>query len=516
MTRILIFLLSVLAAVYAITVFAYLDGRIAGEAFGYKFDGPAGLIIGGFFALLLIVIYATHVIKNLMAMPAKLKAREKEARRARGVTALTRGFEALAAGDAAGAAHHAKTARNQLEDVSLTQLLTAQAAQISGDETAARESFSKMLEAPETEFVGLKGLFLQAMSAGDQATARGYAERAFRLRPNARWAFESVFELGLERGAWGETRDAVAQARRNKVVSAGKADRATAALLTADAYASALTDDQKTALSEAQSALKLAPGFTPAALLAVRLLAEAGKKGKAAKAVEAAFAAAPHPALIKAFDLLYADDDHDIRADKLRKLSEKNATSREAILLKARAAILNSEWESATDLLEPLLIKAPMAAEFTLMADALAGQQGPDAARPWLERAANAPRDPRPGADGEFHFTRDGWAQLVREFMEHERLAPAPLEKVEFGMSSDEIKLLIAPPVAVDEDEIAADAASVTSEPQEVVAEGAVDEGAAVEEAPDADNAAADDGDDDHIHNDEEAARAAAAAREVS
>ena len=515
MTRILIFLLSVLAAVYAITVFAYLDGRIAGEAFGYKFDGPAGLIIGGFFALLLIVIYATHAIKNLLAMPAKLKAREKEARRARGVTALTRGFEALAAGDAAGAAHHAKTARNQLEDVSLTQLLTAQAAQISGDETAARESFSKMLEAPETEFVGLKGLFLQAMSAGDQSTARGYAERAFRLRPNARWAFESVFELGLERGAWGETRDSVKQARRNNVISADKADRAIAALLTADAYAAALTQDHKTALSEAQSALKLAPGFAPAALLAVRLLADAGKKGKAAKVVEAALTAAPHPALIKAFDVLYADDEPDSRADKLQKLSEKNTASREAALLKTRAEILKGEWEKAIALLEPLLMKAPMAAEFTLMADALAGQHGADAARPWLERAANAPRDPRPGADGEFHFTREGWAQLVREFMAHERLAPAPLEKIEFGMSSDEIKLLIAPPATDIAPETAADATAEASVSAAPVAE-AAEESVVVEETSDEGAVAVDNDEDDHIHNDEEAERAAAAAREVS
>ena len=77
MIRILIFILYLLLAVSAITLFAYLDSHITGQAFGYKFDGPAGLMIGGFFAILLATIYLTHLIKNMMAMPAKIKARKK-------------------------------------------------------------------------------------------------------------------------------------------------------------------------------------------------------------------------------------------------------------------------------------------------------------------------------------------------------------------------------------------------------------------------------------------------------
>ena len=43
------------------------------------------------------------------------------------------------------------------------------------------------------------------MAAGETDAAKGYAERAYRLRPNAAWAFQSVFDLGLDRGAWRET-----------------------------------------------------------------------------------------------------------------------------------------------------------------------------------------------------------------------------------------------------------------------------------------------------------------------
>ena len=370
MRKLIIFLLSIVLLAYAITYFASLDSRIAGEAFGYKFDGAAGIIVGGFFFLLLAAIYLTHKIKDIMALPGKIRARDAEAHRTRGMAALTRGLEAVAVGDASAASHHAKIAHRHLKDMSLTRLLSAQAAQLSGDETGAKESFSAMLEAPETEFMGLKGLYLQAMAKGDHASAKEYAERAFRLRPNARWAFDSVVDLGLERGAWGETRAAIEKARRNNIISAEKADRGAAALLTADAYAAAASEDTDTALKESEAALKLAKGFSPAAVLAAKLLASANKTGKAAKIIETAFEVDAHPALIRSYDKLYTDEPVEKRASLLRKLADKSPSSREAALLRARAHNLQQDWTDAIAALEPLLTGAPMAAEYALMATA--------------------------------------------------------------------------------------------------------------------------------------------------
>lgn len=502
MIRILIFLLSVVFFAFVITYLASLDSRVTGEAFGWKFDGPSGLIVGGLLAAFLIAIYLTHKIKDIMALPGKIRAREAEARRQRGVAALTRGFEAVASGDAADASHHARVARRHLEDLALTRLLSAQAAQLSGDEKAAQESFSAMLEAPETEFLGLKGLYLQAMARDDHQSARDYAERAFRLRANARWAFESVVELGLERGAWGETRDVIAQGRRQHLIAADKADRATAALLAADAYAAAAGGDRAGARADAEAALKHAPGFAPAAALAARLLYEDGRKGRAAKVIEAAFAAEPHPAFVRIYDRLYTDESADKRAERLQKLAEKNPGAREARILEARAHNLLGEWATAVTRLEPLMAETPTPAEYRLMADAVTGLSGEEAGRRWLERAAAAPRDPRPGTDGEFHLTRTGWARLVREYMEHARLAPPPLEDA-IGMSAEEIRLLTAPP-APDVEE--AEKEARPEQPSEA------DKSSAT--APEASSSLEDD--DDHIHSEDEGERAAAAARGVS
>lgn len=478
MTRILIFLLWIVFFAGAVTVLAIFDSRIAGEAFGMKFDSPSSLVIGILLFLFAATIYATHKIKDIMALPAKLRAKDAETKRERGVAALTRGLEAVAVGDAADASHHAKVAQKHLHDLSLTRLLSAQAAQLSGDTEAATKSFSAMLDAPETEFLGLKGLYAQAMAKGDQEAARGYAERAFGLRANAGWAFESVLDLCLERGAWGEARDAIAKGRKNKLIEEAKADRASAALLAAAAYDAELSGDDATALSEAEAALKLAPGFAPAAILAAQAHLANDKTGKAASILETAFASDAHPALIRLYDRLYKEQSAEKRAEKLRKLASKNEGTREATLLEARAANLSGDYKEAANKLEPLIKAAPDQAAYSLMATAMSGLHGEETGKGWLERAASAPRDPRPGADGTFHITRTGWTRLIREFMDHARLAPPPLEEAGAGLSEADLLLLTAPPAAPEEPSVM----SVTSD-QESHKDDAVSEASGNNEA---------------------------------
>jgi uncharacterized membrane-anchored protein len=82
------------------------------------------------------------------------------------------------------------------------------------------------------------------------------------------------------------------------------------------------------------------------------------------------------------------------------------------------------------------------------MAAAIEGQYGPQSARVWYDRAVAAPLDPVPGADGVFHFTTDGWQRLVREYGEHGRLSPPPLEEIQTALTSEQVKLLTAPPPA--------------------------------------------------------------------
>lgn len=449
MIRILQFILFVIFIAFVVTGLTYMSGRIEAEAFGYKYDIHAGVAIGIAAFTIIALAYGIAWFKDLAALPGKLKQREKEARRTRGVAALTRGLEAVMVGDASDAQHHARVAQRNLDDGALTRLLTAQAAEIAGDEKTAGENFTAMLEAPETEFLGLRGLYLKALREDNKTAAQTYAERAFKLRSNAKWAFDSVFDLGLDRGAWGETRNTLKVAVKNKIIDADQANRGEAALLAADAYAASLTGENSPALDEAEAALKIAPGFAPAATLAAELHNTKGKRQRAAKILEQAFAEEPHPALTRAHRDLFAEMEPSKRAEQLKKIADRKPTARDSKLNYARRYILLEKYEEAIAVLEPLLMEKATAREYAAMADAVAGAHGADAAKHWLESAANAPRDPSLGADGSFNLTRDGWARLVREYMHHGRLAPLPLEDAPRGLSLDELKLL-APPVAVE------------------------------------------------------------------
>ena len=49
----------------------------------------------------------------------------------------------------------------------LALLLASQSAQMEGDEEAAQRYFTQMLQSKDTEFLGLRGLFMSAMHRDD-------------------------------------------------------------------------------------------------------------------------------------------------------------------------------------------------------------------------------------------------------------------------------------------------------------------------------------------------------------
>ncbi|MCI5046492.1 MAG: hypothetical protein MRY59_03230 [Aquisalinus sp.] len=446
MIRLLIYLLVITGLAALFTMLLSIDGALEADVRGYNVYVEVGVLL----ILILMAFLAfgglVWLISYLMRLPGKLTARRLEGRRQRGMLALTRGLEAVAAGDPEDAQRHARNAQKQLDEPALTRLLTAQAAQLAGDDETAEESFAAMLDAPETEFLGLRGLYLQALSSGDSKSAKEYADRAFKLRPNARWAFESVYQLSIERGGWGEAHSALKLASKNGLAEGEHVRRKEAALLTARAYASHDSGNTEEALKDLKAALKQASGFSPAAALAASLEGEKGNTSRAARIIEDAWSVNPHPALVKAFENLYKDESLAKRADRIIRLAEKAPERDESRLLMAQQHILKEEWETAKDMLEPLLKRNPNARTFTAMAETIRGLYGEVQARPWFAKAAAAPLEPVPGVDGEFHFTTDGWRRLVVEYGEHDRLAPPPLESVSGALSTDEIKLLTAPP----------------------------------------------------------------------
>ena len=125
----------------------------------------------------------------------------------------------------------------------------------------------------------------------------------------------------------------------------------------------------------------------PAAALAGRLFAEAGEVRKAARIIEAAWRANPHPDLADAYAHLRPGDSARERLARIETLAAKSPGNVEAALAVARAALDAQEFAIARERLAPLAI-TPSKRVAALMAELEQKQHGDEGrAREWMMRA---------------------------------------------------------------------------------------------------------------------------------
>ena len=173
-----------------------------------------------------------------------------------------------------------------------------------------------------------------------------------------------------------------------------------AVLLTARALETDAQDDRDGARALALEAVKFAPTLVPAAALAGRLLGEARETRRAARIVEAAWKANPHPDLAEAYAYLQPGASARDRLRRVEMLAEKTPGNIEGALAVARAALDAQEFAVARRVLAPLAI-APSQRVAMLMAELEEKEHGDEGrAREWMTRAVRARPDPAWTADG--------------------------------------------------------------------------------------------------------------------
>jgi HemY protein len=307
---------------------------------------------------------------------------------------------AVGAGDSALASRFALQARKSLPHEPLTHLLRAQSAELSGDRATARRIYEAMLASPETEQLGLRGLFLEAERQGAGEAARQFASRALKANPKLGWSANALFEQQCKQKDWSEALQTLDHAKRNGHIAKAEAERKRAVLLAARAQ-EAEEDAPDKALTLALEAHGLAPDLVPAAVLAGRILASRGNTAKAAKVLQKTWAKSPHPDLAAVYAYARIGDSTRDRFDRVRQLAALNPLSIESPIAVATAAIEARMYDEARHILEPLLPERLTQRVATLMARIEAGENGEKGrVREWLARAMNAARDPAWIADG--------------------------------------------------------------------------------------------------------------------
>lgn len=400
MVRLVIYLLGVALAASGLAWLADRPGTLQIAWQGYDIETSVFRAAVLLALAIAIAVFLWSICRTIWNSPAAVGERIVTRRKRRGLDALSSGMIAVGAGDKALATRYALQARKSLPHEPLTHLLRAQAAQLSGDRATARRIYEAMLTSPETEQLGLRGLFLEAEREGAPDAAQQFAGRAMKANPKLGWSCDALFDLQCRSKNWDGALESLAHAKRSGHHDKASGDRKRAILLAAKAQdlEEAETD---IALSSALEAHTLAPELVPAAAVAGRILASRGQTGKAAKILQKTYTKSPHPDLATAYAHARVGDSARDRLDRIRQLAALNPHSIESPIAVATTAIEARLFDDARMALEPLLANRLTQRVATLMARIEAGENGDKGkVREWLARAVTAARDPVWIADG--------------------------------------------------------------------------------------------------------------------
>ena len=388
-----LFSLIAVAVVVAVTLADY-PGRVSIDWQGWRIDMSTGILVLLVAALVIVAIVVSRFWGAIRRAPGRFLDMRRTSRRERGYKALTQGMVAVAAGDVVEARRSARRADALLDDPPLTMLLSAQAAQLGGEEAAARRYFEAMLDHPDTAFLGVRGLLMQAIKAGDQAEALRLAERAYKLRPETPWVVNQLFELQVESGLWSEANEVIAAAIRRKTLPAPSARRRRAAVLVEHSRVAESEGDNDTAFARASEAHNLDPTLVPATLALARLYKARSRAGKAERLIEEAWARAPNPELSAMYGRVIQETDPLARVKKFQRLFSFRPDHPESHMALAQAALTARLWGEARKHLKAVASKAVTARVCRLMAELEENEKGDmDASRDWLAKATTAAAD---------------------------------------------------------------------------------------------------------------------------
>ncbi len=359
----------------------------------------------------------------LFRLPARLRSGVGLRRNTQALEAMEDALLAGAEGDSGKARRKAERARNLVKLPALGRLISAQAAEASGNSQDAISHYQALLDDERTASAGRRGLAQQYLATGNLAGAIEQSKTEYQDNKNARWALDILFQAQLSDYRWKEAIETLELAVSRKHIDKAVAKRRTAVLDTA--IATRLEDEGNVsgAIDMAQRALSAASGFSPAAALTARLLGKTGEQKKALSVLEKAWTRSPHPALSAALLDLLMDETDAVRDKKISHFIRQNSDHRESILLKIEENLRTGDAVSAWSMLSPMMTEGEPSARLCLLAAEAETMLSNEAdAKVWALRAATAPVEPDwsdldPEGDA-FDYSDQDWRRLVYSFGE--------------------------------------------------------------------------------------------------
>jgi HemY protein len=401
--KITAFILAVTALTYGATLLYDVDGgatvTVAGVEFTLSTLEMVFVLVGLAFAVwlglrLLALLVATF--KFLNGDETAISRYFDRNRERKGYEALSEGMMALASGEGHLALTKAARAERYLRQPHLTDLLTAQAAEMTGDRRKAEETYKKLLADDRTRFVGVRGILKQKLAEGDTELALKLAQKAFALKPRHAETQDVLLQLQAEKADWKGARQTLGAKLKSGTLPRDVHKRRDAVLALSEARD--ILDDGKTieAREAAIAANRLSPDLIPAAVMAARSYIAQGSPRYASRVLVKTWNAQPHPDLAAAFAEIVPDETAEARLKRFRTLTKSTPDDPETKMLVAELHIAAEDFPSAKRDIADLVETDPTARSLTLMAAIERGVGADDSVvRGWLTRALSAPRGPQ-------------------------------------------------------------------------------------------------------------------------
>jgi len=396
MLRLILFLIAVGGLAWGVIWVSDNPGQVSLNWGGWQVDTTAGVLAGGVAGLIILAALTYRFWLFLSRAPGQLTSTYRERRSRKGYKALTKGMVAVAAGDGEESRRQVQKADGLLGEPPLTLLLKAQSAQLNGDELAAERFFTAMLEDPEMEFLGLRGLLNQAVKRGDDATALELARGAQALKPKSEWLAEALFDLEARAGTWLAAGEALNHMAKLTSPSKGESRHRQAVVALGESFDAEKNGDPVKGLKFAEKAVSLDTALTAAAVRLGNLYLDRGNIRKAQGVVEKAWGLAPHPDLVELYFRARKVNDGLGKVSALEKLLSFKPNAVEGHIAMAQAALEAQLWGQARTHLGAAMEAGRLTRKvFTLMAELEGQDRGDkDQMRHWLARAATAAADP--------------------------------------------------------------------------------------------------------------------------
>ena len=417
--KIILFVCVVAAAALGAGALLETDGGLRIEIARTEFSlGPLQAVVALILLVLAVWIFLklvgllVAIWKFLNGAETALSRHFERNRQAKGYDALAEGMMALASGEGRTAMAKAAKAERYLNKPGLTNLLTAQAAELAGDHKKAEETYRKLVADDATRFVGVRGIMKQKLANGDTGTALKLAKKAFELKPKHEDTQDVLLKLQAQSADWTGARETLNAKLRHGNLPRDVHKRRDAVLALSEARKVFDADQTIEAREAAIEANRLSPDLIPAAVMAAHGYVEQDQKRYATRVIKKAWDVSPHPDLAAAYAAIEPDEEAKARLKRFIWLTKGQAKHAESRMLMAELHMANEDFPGARRALGDLFETDPTARSATLMAAIERGEgAGDTVVKGWLTRALSLPRGPQWICDNCQHIHAE-WAPM--------------------------------------------------------------------------------------------------------